>query len=220
MARDVLDGPYDGKVDVFSTGIMAAELVVRNMDIAGFARVPASTGKYRFPDQRQALVEDACVRLHAVCPALSAVVRGCCAMKARHRMSSDVALRALNEIDVGGGGHAAVPAPAAPLGGGAVPATSAVPAPAPSAGAVQLIDIGDAADAVAAQEVPADVLNRVYQAMALVADDDGKVTGVQLMCIVVDEGVAVAAALAIRRTLGITAPPRGVRGLAAVMLLR
>ncbi len=102
----------------------------------------------------------------------------------------------------------------------AAPPTSAPPAPASSAGAVQLIDIGDAADAVAAQQVPADVLNRVYQAMALVADDDGKVTGVQLMRIVVDEGVAVAAALAIRRTLGITAPPRGVRGLGGVVLLR
>jgi hypothetical protein len=227
MARDVLDGPYDGKVDVFSTGIMAAELVVRNMDIAGFARVPASTGKYRFPDQRQALVEDACVRLDAVCPALSAVVRRCCAMKARHRMSSDVALRALNEIDVGGGGGGGSAPAAAPLGGGAVPATSAVPVPAPptppgagaGAGAVQLIDIGDAVDAVAAQQVPADVLNRVFEAMTAVADDDGKVTGAQLMRIVVDEGVGAVAAVAIRRKLGITAPPRGVRGLAAVMLL-
>ncbi len=79
--------------------------------------------------------------------------------------------------------------------------------------------MGDAADAVAAQQVPADVLNRVCDAMALVADDDGKVTGAQLLRIVVDEGITGVAALAIRRKLGITAPPRGVRGRAAVMLL-
>jgi hypothetical protein len=194
------------------------------MDIAGFERSPPS--KYRYPEHRPALVEDACARLDTVSPALSSVLRRCCAKKAKDRMSSDVALRALNEIDLGGGGgggSAAVPAPAAYVGGGAVPATLAVPAAPPTpagAGAVQLIDIGDAADAVTAQQVPADVLNRVYQAMALVADDDGKVTGVQLMRIVVDEGVAVAAALAIRRTLGITAPPRGVRGLGGVVLLR
>ncbi len=84
---------------------------------------------------------------------------------------------------------------------------------------MQLIDIGDAVDAVAAQQVPADVLNRVFEAMTAVADDDGKVTGAQLMRIVVDEGVGAVAAVAIRRKLGITAPPRGVRGLAAVMLL-
>jgi hypothetical protein len=224
-APDVHMGPYDGKVDVFSTGIMAAELVVRYVDIAGFERAPPS--KYRYPEHRPALVEDACARLDTVSPALSSVLRRCCAKKAKDRISSDVALRALNEIDLGGGGGGGGggPAPAAPLGGGTVPATAAVPAPAPPTppasgpGAVQLIDIGDAVDAVAAQQVPADVLNRVFEAMTAVADDDGKVTGAQLMRIVVDEGVGAVAAVAIRRKLGITAPPRGVRGLAAVMLL-
>jgi hypothetical protein len=56
--------------------------------------------------------------------------------------------------------------------------------------------------------------------MALVADDDGKVTGAQLLRIVVDEGITGVAALAIRRRLGITAPPRGVRGLRVAMLLQ
>jgi hypothetical protein len=174
-------------------------------------------------------VDDACARLDTVSPALSSVLRRCCAKKAKERMSSDVALRALNEIDVGGGGYsggggsggsgggggsATVTAPAAPVCVGAVSATSAVPAPAPAtppaAGTVQLIDIGDAADAVEAQQVPVDALNRVCAAMTLVADDDGKVTGAQLLRIVVDEGVTPVAALAIRRRLGITAPPRGV----------
>jgi hypothetical protein len=73
--------------------------------------------------------------------------------------------------------------------------------------------MGDAADAVAAQQVPADVLNRVCEAMTLVVDDGGKVTGAQLLRIVVDEGVAAVVAVAIRRKLGITAPvpPRRVR---------
>jgi serine/threonine protein kinase len=97
MARDVLDGAYDSKVDVFSTGIMAAELVVRYVNIPGFERVDAAM--YRDLQHRTALVEDACARLDTVSPALSAVVRGCSAVKAKHRMSSDAALRALDEID-------------------------------------------------------------------------------------------------------------------------
>jgi hypothetical protein len=228
MASDVLDGEYDGKVDVFSTGIMAAELVVRYVDIAGFERVDAAM--YRDLKQRTALVEDACARL-AVCPALSLVVRGCSARRARHRMSSDAALRALDEIDImrdggGGAGGGAVRPPAAPDGGPVVPATSAVPAAAPvtppAVGAVQLIDMSDAADAVAALQVPADVLSRVCEAMTLVADDDAKVTGAQLLRIAVDEDMGAVAAMALRRRLSIAAPvpARRVRGRGAVMLLR
>jgi WNK lysine deficient protein kinase len=71
-AADVLLGPYDGRVDVFSTGIMAAELVVRHMGIGGFDRVPAST--YRDTQHRAAMVDDACRRLERVCPAMAAVV--------------------------------------------------------------------------------------------------------------------------------------------------
>jgi hypothetical protein len=76
------------------------------------------------------------------------------------------------------------------------------------------MDMGDAADAVAAQQVPADILNRVCEAMTLVVDDGGKVTGAQLLRIVVDEGVEAVSAVAVRRKLGITAPvpPRRVRG--------
>jgi hypothetical protein len=105
MARDVLDGPYDGKVDVFSTGIMAAELVVRHMDIAGFER--AAPTQYNLPEHRPALVADACTRLDGVCAPLSAVVRGCSAVKAKHRMTSEAALRALQEIDIGDRGMTA-----------------------------------------------------------------------------------------------------------------
>jgi serine/threonine protein kinase len=106
-APDVFLGPYDGRVDVFSTGIMAAELVVRHMDIAGLDRVALT--KYKLVEHRVALVEDACARLDTVSPALSSVVRRCCAKKAKERMSSDVALRALIEIDAGrsGGGRSA-----------------------------------------------------------------------------------------------------------------
>jgi sugar lactone lactonase YvrE len=102
MAADVLLGPYDGRVDVFSTGIMAAELVVRYMDIPGFERVAAT--QYRYPEQRQSLVDDACARLDSVCPALSAVVRRCSAMMARDRWTSAEALLALLDVNVGGGG--------------------------------------------------------------------------------------------------------------------
>jgi hypothetical protein len=75
---------------------------------------------------------------------------------------------------------------------------------------VQLFDMGFAADAVAALQVPADVLNRVCEAMALVADAVGIVTGAQLLRIVIDEGVAATTAVALRRGLNIAAavPPR------------
>jgi hypothetical protein len=128
-----------------------------------------------------------------------------------------------------GSAAAVAPLAAASMRGGAAvphsmsampPLSAVVPPPGAGAGGLQLIDIGDAVDAVAAQQVPADVLNRVFEAMTAVADDDGKVTGTQVMRIVVDEGVGAVAAVAIRRKLGITTPPRGVRGLAAVMLLR
>jgi hypothetical protein len=155
------------------------------------------------------------------------------------------AIRDPSSVRDGGYGSARVATPAAAStrhrdGAGAAAATlstsatrasspstppPAIPAPLPvtpvGAGAVQLIDMGDAADAVAAQQAAADVLDRVCDAMALVADDDGKVTGAQLLRIVVDEGITGVAALAIRRKLGISAPPRGVRCLVlAVMLLR
>jgi serine/threonine protein kinase len=104
-AADVLLGPYDGKIDVFSTGIMAAELVVRHMDIDGFERVPST--QYRYPEHRQALVEDACARLDTVSPELSSVLRRCCAIMAADRMTSDEALRALNDINAGGVGGGA-----------------------------------------------------------------------------------------------------------------
>jgi hypothetical protein len=92
-APDVYTGPYDCTVDVFSTGIMAAELVVRYVDIPGFVRVADNV--YTLPEHRPALVKDACARLDTVSPALSAVVRHCCAMSPAHRMSSDAARRAL-----------------------------------------------------------------------------------------------------------------------------
>jgi hypothetical protein len=228
-APDVVLGPYDGKVDVFSTGIMAAELVVRHMDVDGFERVPAT--QYRYPDQRPAMVEDACARLDTVSPALSAVLRRCCAMMAADRMRSDIALRALNEIGVRSGGSDVAPA-AAPI------SAPAAPAPAPAAvavttspsegatpqarGAVQRIDMSVACEAVTALQVSAAVLNGVCEGMAVVAEDDGTVTGAQLLRIVVDEGVAPAAAMELRRKLGITAPvpPRRVCVNAACRLAR
>jgi hypothetical protein len=95
----------------------------------------------------------------------------------------------------------------------AAPPTSAPPAPAAAAvvspagvASAQLIDMSDASDAVAALQVPADVLNRVCDAMADVADDLGNVTGAQLLRIVVDEGVESSLAMALRRKLNITAP--------------
>jgi hypothetical protein len=219
MAPDVLLGPYDGRVDVFSTGIMAAELVVRYMDIAGFERVAAT--QYRFPEHRPALVDDACARLDRVCPALSAVVRRCCAMMPADRIRSDAVLLALNEIGGGrsggdgGGARAGSPASPAPRthhGGGAVPPTSVVPA-------VQLIDMSIAAMAVAGLHVAGrplspHVVDRVCDAMTAVADEHGNVTGAQLLRIAVDEGIAGLAAMDLRRQLGIAAavPPRRVRG--------
>jgi serine/threonine protein kinase len=106
MAADVLLGPYDGRVDVFSVGIMAANLVVRYCDIGGFERVDA--GVYNEPGDREALVADACSRVDRVHAALSSVIRGCSAVKAKHRMSSDAALRALEALVVDGAASASV----------------------------------------------------------------------------------------------------------------
>jgi hypothetical protein len=109
----------------------------------------------------------------------------------------------------GGYGGAVVAAPRA------VPSTSATPAPAVAADAsvsaatatsAQLFDMNDASDAVAALQVPADVLNRVCGAIADVADELGNVTGAQLLRIVVDEGVEASLAMALRRKLNIAAP--------------
>jgi hypothetical protein len=204
-------GPYDGKVDVFSTGIMAAELVVRHMDVDGFDRVPAA--RYQNPDERPALVDDACRRLDTVCPGLSSVVRRCSAMKAKHRLTSVDALRALQEVDVGGV-VAAGSGTAAGAAGGAV-ATAVSPPPLPG---TQWIDMSDAAAAMVSLQVPTDVANRVCDAMAGVAAADGSVTGAQLLRIVVDEGVPGLTAMELRRRLRITAavPPRRVRWLCRV----
>ncbi len=95
-AADVLMGPCDGKADVFSAGIMAAELVVRHMDIEGFERVSATA--YRTPIERPALVRDACERLKSVCPDLESVVRHCCAPLPADRMTWRNALSKLNAI--------------------------------------------------------------------------------------------------------------------------
>jgi hypothetical protein len=223
-ALDMFMGPYDGRVDVFSTGIMAAELVVRYVDIATFARVPAS--QYRFPDQRPALVEDACARLDTVCAALSTVVRRCSAMMPADRVTSGVALRALQEIDLGdaGGapaaGHGGVAAPSVSGGGGGGDTATAVRGvavagvvPPPAAAVSQTIDMSIAAEAMVSLQIPTDVANRVCDAMTAVADERGRVGGGQLLRIVVDEGVAGLAAMELRRRLGITAavPPRRVR---------
>ncbi len=102
-APDVLLGPYDGKVDVFSMGIMAAELVVRYVDIEGFAHVDADT--WNDVQSRGEMATEACERLNHVCPALSDFVRRCTAMAAVDRMCSDAARDALELIRGGGGGE-------------------------------------------------------------------------------------------------------------------
>jgi hypothetical protein len=195
-APDVYAGPYDAKVDVFSTGIMAAELVVRHMDIAGFERVPRS--KYLFPDERPALVDDACARLDTVSSALSAVVRGCSVMKAKHRLSSDAVFLALSEIDLSADGGAAA------SGGGA----------GAGAGAVDVVDMSEALAAMEALQIAADVQDRVCDGMILAVAEVGHVTGVQFLQIVVDEGIRPVLAVKLREKLHITSvvPPRKVRG--------
>jgi hypothetical protein len=183
------------------------------MDIAGFERVDAT--QYSLPEHRTALVEDACARLDRVCPALSAVVRRCCAMMPADRIRSVAALLALTEIRGGGGGGGG----RSGSGDGIAVVAAAVPARAATA---QLIDMSVAARAVAGLHVAADVVDRVCDAMTAVADEDGNVTGAQLLRIAVDEGVVGLAAMDLRRQLGITAavPPRRVRGIRVVLVLR
>ncbi len=219
-------------VDVYSASIMAAKLVVRYMDIPGFERVPAT--KYSVPEQYPALVEDACARLDAVSPTLSSVLRRCCSISAMDVKTSTLkalALKALVGGGVGGGSGGGgsggafsfFPTPA-PQGAAATLATPAAPAlslatqPAVVQVPVQLIDMGDAADAVAALHVPTDVLERMCEAMTAVADGVGNVTGAQLLRIAVDEGMGAVAAVALRRKLSIVAavPPRKVRSVGVV----
>jgi serine/threonine protein kinase len=106
-APEVLLGPYDGKADVFSTGIMAAELVVRHVDIVGCEVVAATT--FSTVEDRSAMVSDACRRLDTVCPPLSSVLWRCCSESAADRMGSDEVLRALEDIDLGDDGKASLP---------------------------------------------------------------------------------------------------------------
>jgi serine/threonine protein kinase len=186
-AADVLLGPYDGKVDVFSTGIMAAELVVRHMDIGGFDRVDADM--YRDTQHRAAMVDDACRRLERVSPVLASVVRGCSTVKAKHRMGSEDARRALDAIVIGGtAGTAAVPRP-------------------PSA-SVQCVDISEALDAMESLHIPLEVSDHVCDAMAIAgaASETGDVTGAQFLRLVVDSGVKTTTAAKLRRRLRIVAP--------------
>jgi hypothetical protein len=93
-----------------------------------------------------------------------------------------------------------------PSGATPPPAVPAVTSPAAVTPSAQLFDMNDASDAVAALQVPADVLNRVCEAIADVADELGNVTGAQLLRIVVDEGVEASLAMALRRKLSIAAP--------------
>jgi serine/threonine protein kinase len=180
-AADVLLGPYDGKVDVFSTGIMAAELVVRHMDIGGFDRVGADM--YGDTQHRAAMVDDACRRLERVCPALASVVRGCSAVMPAGRMNSEDALRALDVIVMG-----------------------TVPRP-PSA-SVQCVDISEALDAMESLHIPSEVSDRVCDAMAIAgaASETGQVTGAQFLRLVVDSDVKTTTAAKLRRKLLIVAP--------------
>jgi serine/threonine protein kinase len=187
MARDVLDGPYDGRVDVFSTGIMAAELVVRHMDIGGFDRVGADM--YGDTQHRAAMVDDACRRLERVCPALARVVRGCSAVMPAGRMNSDDALRPLDAIAIGGTtGTAAIPRP--------------LSAP------VQYVDISEALDAMESLHIPSEVSDCVCDAMAIAGaeSETGDVTSAQFLRLVVDSGVKTTTAAKLRRRLRIVAP--------------
>ncbi len=187
-------GPYDSRVDVFSTGIMAAELVARYMDIAGFERVVAT--QHRHLEHRPALVDDACARLDSVCPSLSAVVRRCCAMMAADRIRSDAALCALNEIgtDRSGGD-----------GGGGVGTGRGA--------AADVVDMSQALAAMDALHIASDVADRVCDEMVAAAAEVGHVTGARFLQIVVDEGFKSALAMRLRESLRITSvvPPRRVR---------
>jgi hypothetical protein len=198
-------GPHDGRADVFSTGIMAAELVVRHMDIAGFERAPAS--KYQYPGQRADLVDDACARLDTMSPALASVLRGCSAMMPKHRMTSAAALHALQELEVvvvGGGGAAAAAAAATGAGSGA---------PAPPLTMPGDVDMSAADAAMGELGVEKRASDRVCDAMVLAADAHGKLSGARFLQMVVDEGVTPSTAMKLRQRLGITAgvPPRSVR---------
>jgi serine/threonine protein kinase len=104
MAPEVLSSPsgYDAKVDVFSTGVMAAELVVRYLRVDGDDGAASGDFALRSPEQRPAMVKAACDRLHAVCPQLEEVIRRCSAVRPRDRMTSAKALRAVQAVEVRG----------------------------------------------------------------------------------------------------------------------
>jgi serine/threonine protein kinase len=94
-ATDAADGGA-----VTSAGVMAAELVLRHMDIAGFERVGDSARGC--VERRSAVVDEACARLRGVCPALASVLRDCCvdASSSVSRCDAAAAVTALRSIAV------------------------------------------------------------------------------------------------------------------------
>jgi serine/threonine protein kinase len=90
MAPEVMFGRYDAKVDVFSFGVMLAEIVVVHM------REPAGVAKDMA--LRLDMIESAVAYLRDVCAPLADMLQGCCCLEAAARITAQEALEKFRAV--------------------------------------------------------------------------------------------------------------------------
>jgi len=120
LAPEASKSGFDARVDVFSFGIMTAEMVLAYLPVPGFAPVPSPTTVYGVAG-RLAMATEAAARVGTVSPKLARLITGCCEEAPERRFTSDTAfslLRSAEEVDgaaaAGSPGPAAVPVPTGP----------------------------------------------------------------------------------------------------------
>jgi serine/threonine protein kinase len=92
MAPEVMFGRYDAKVDVFSFGVMLAEIVVVHM------REPAGVAKDMA--LRLEMIESAVAYLRGVCAPLADMLEACCCLEASGRITAQEALAQFRSVSI------------------------------------------------------------------------------------------------------------------------
>ena len=97
LAPEVLMGNSDGRADVFSLGIMMAEVVLCYLPVDGFPRVEHFHTRYGVPD-RYAAVTEAVGRLRGLSPRLADLLQRCADKDVHMRPTAVLALKQLREL--------------------------------------------------------------------------------------------------------------------------